>query len=148
MLVFHGDWEHFLISIESESEVAQSCPTLCNPVDCSPPGSSIHGILQSRVLECVAIAFSTVRTSLIFSQWVLSYELEWNIVTGYINVYKVECEPMEALSANKCRSKEPQGKWGYGSVKWRLYRGSFAKEFEYPICTGWVIINNAEVSGV
>ena len=36
---------------ESESEVAQSCPTLSDPMDCSPPGSSIHGILQARVLE-------------------------------------------------------------------------------------------------
>ena len=36
---------------ESESEVAQSCLTLCDPSDCSPPGSSIHGIFQARVLE-------------------------------------------------------------------------------------------------
>ena len=43
---------------ESESEVAQLCPTLCDPMDCSPPGSSIHGILQARVLEWVAISFS------------------------------------------------------------------------------------------
>ena len=41
-----------------ESEVAQSCPTLCNPVDCSLPGSSVHGILQARILEWVAISFS------------------------------------------------------------------------------------------
>ena len=41
-----------------ESEVAQSCPTLCDPVDCSPLGSSVHGILQARVLEWVAISFS------------------------------------------------------------------------------------------
>ena len=40
---------------ESESEVAQSCPTLCDPMDCSLPGSSLHGILQARVLEWVAI---------------------------------------------------------------------------------------------
>ena len=39
-------------------EVAQLCPTLCKPVDCSPPGSSIHGILQARILEWVAISFS------------------------------------------------------------------------------------------
>ena len=39
-------------------EVAQSCPTLCDPVDCSPPGSSVHGILQARILEWVAISFS------------------------------------------------------------------------------------------
>ena len=40
------------------SEVAQSCPTLCDPVDCSPPGSSVHGILQAGILEWVAISFS------------------------------------------------------------------------------------------
>ena len=41
-----------------ESEVAQSCPTLSDPMDCSLPGSSVHGILQARVLEWVVIAFS------------------------------------------------------------------------------------------
>ena len=51
---------HFLLQwmkVRSESEVAQSCPTLSNPTDCSPPGSSIHGIFQARVLEWGAIAF-------------------------------------------------------------------------------------------
>ena len=43
---------------ESESEVTQSCLTASDPMDCSPPGSSIHGIFQARVLEWVAIAFS------------------------------------------------------------------------------------------
>ena len=42
----------------SESEVAQSCPTLCDPMDCSLSGSSVHGIFQARVLEWVAISFS------------------------------------------------------------------------------------------
>ena len=46
---------HHMISI---IEVTQSCPTLCDPVDCSPPSSSIHGILQARILEWVAIFFS------------------------------------------------------------------------------------------
>ena len=41
-----------------ESEVAQSCPTLCDPMDCGPPGSSVHGILQARILERVATSFS------------------------------------------------------------------------------------------
>ena len=44
--------------VKSESEVAQSCPTLSDPMDCSLPGSSIHGIFQARVLEWGAIAFS------------------------------------------------------------------------------------------
>ena len=46
------------MKVKSESEVTQSCLTLSDPMDCSPPGSSIHGIFQARVLEWVAIAFS------------------------------------------------------------------------------------------
>ena len=46
------------MKVKSESEVAQSCLTLCDPMDCSPPGSSIHGIFQARVLEWGATAFS------------------------------------------------------------------------------------------
>ena len=46
------------MKVKSESEVAQSCPTLSDPMDCSPPGSSVHGIFQARVLGCVTIAFS------------------------------------------------------------------------------------------
>ena len=52
---------HFLLQcmkVKSESEVAQSRPTLRDPMDCSPPGSSIHGIFQAGVLEWGAIAFS------------------------------------------------------------------------------------------
>ena len=52
---------HFLLQcmkVKSESEVAQSCPTLSNPMDYRLPGSSIHGIFQAKVLEWVAIAFS------------------------------------------------------------------------------------------
>ena len=54
---------HFLLQcmkVKRESEVAQSCLTLSNPMDCSPPGSSVHGIFQARVLEWGAIAFSVV----------------------------------------------------------------------------------------
>ena len=47
-----------LFNLEREREVAQSCPTLCDPMDCSLPGSSIHGIFQARVLEWVAVSFS------------------------------------------------------------------------------------------
>jgi len=46
------------MKVKSESEVAQSCLTLSDPMDCSLPGSSVHGIFQARVLEWVAIAFS------------------------------------------------------------------------------------------
>ena len=46
------------MKVKSESEVSQSCPTLRDPMDCSLPGSSVHGIFQARVLEWGAIAFS------------------------------------------------------------------------------------------
>ena len=46
------------MKVKSESEVTQSCPTLSDPMDCSLPGSSVHGIFQARVLEWVTIAFS------------------------------------------------------------------------------------------
>ena len=52
---------HFLLQcmkVKSESAVTQSCPTLSDPMDCSPPGPSVHGIFQARVLEWVAIALS------------------------------------------------------------------------------------------
>ena len=54
---------HFLLQcmkVRSESEVAQSCPTLSDPMDCSPPGSSVRGIFQARVLEWGAIALSAI----------------------------------------------------------------------------------------
>ena len=47
----------------------QSCLTLCNPMDCSPPDSSVHGILQAKTLEWVAISFSS-KTSIIFKKYI------------------------------------------------------------------------------
>ena len=46
------------MKVKSESEVAQSCLTMCDPMDCSPLSFSVHGILQARILERVAISFS------------------------------------------------------------------------------------------
>ena len=53
-----GIWSR--VSMLKWSEVAQSCPTLCDPINCSLPGSSVHGILQERILEWVAISFSSL----------------------------------------------------------------------------------------
>ena len=53
----HTFWFLHLLTVKCV-KVAQSCPTLCNPMDCSPPGSTVRGILQARVLEWVAIPFS------------------------------------------------------------------------------------------
>ena len=61
------------MKVKSESEVAQSCPTLSDLMDCSPPGSSVHGIFQAKVLEWGAIAFS-VGTGLDGFEYIFSWE--------------------------------------------------------------------------
>ena len=75
-----GVGSHFLLQcmkVKSESEVAQSCPTLRDPMDCSPPGSSVHGILQARALEWGAIAFSAVQCRAVFFRVNKFHEFSW-----------------------------------------------------------------------
>ena len=67
------------MKVKSESEVTQSCPTLSDPMDCSLPGSSIHGIFRARVLEWGAIAFSENMLSLL--QTPLSFALSKTLPT-------------------------------------------------------------------
>ena len=65
---------HFLLQcmkVKSESEVTQSCPTLRDPMDCSPPGSSVHGIFQVRVLEWGAITRDPSKALPEFLAWPL-----------------------------------------------------------------------------
>ena len=52
----------YSMDMKKESEVAQSCPTLCDHMDYSLPGSSIHGVFQARILEWVAISFSNAES--------------------------------------------------------------------------------------
>ena len=56
------------MKVKSESEVAQSCPTPSDPMDCSPPGPYVHGIFQARALEWGATAFSNVYATLSYFQ--------------------------------------------------------------------------------
>ena len=62
------------MKVKSESEVAQLCPTLSDPMDCSLPGSSVHGIFQARVLERVAIAFSDFPMSQFFASGLVNVD--------------------------------------------------------------------------
>ena len=69
------------MKVKSESEVAQSCSTPSDPMDCSPPGSSIHGIFQARILEWGAIAFSNAgkvkslsRVQLLATPWTATHQ--------------------------------------------------------------------------
>ena len=71
------------MKVKSESEAAQSCPTLRDPMDCSPPGSSVHGIYQARVLEWGAIAFS--RQSLFLWKGFPVIEKVWGKVHNDLN---------------------------------------------------------------
>ena len=81
------------MKVKSESEVAQLCPTPSNPMDCSLPGSSVHGIFQARVLEWVAIAFSITmvqfssiqllsRVHLFGTQWTAAHQASLSITNS------------------------------------------------------------------
>ena len=73
---------HFLLQcmkVKSESEVAQSCSTLSDPMDCSLLGSSVHGIFQAKVLESGASAFSTTHSSMLAALETESRERLWHI---------------------------------------------------------------------
>ena len=77
---------HFLLQcmeVKSESEVAQSCPTLSDLMDCSPTGSSVHGIFQTRVLAWVAIAFSDSLSYLHLKVNLEKYELTEMKMIGF-----------------------------------------------------------------
>ena len=61
------------MKVKSESEVTQSCSTVRDPIDCGPPGSSVHGIFQARMLEWGAIAFSDQGSNLRALHWERSF---------------------------------------------------------------------------
>ena len=83
------------MKVKSESEVAQSCPTLSDPMDCSLPGSSVQGIFQARVLEWGAIAFSFLPLDTAIYYKTLSYNLEIKqiILGSLLNFLQVSIFP-------------------------------------------------------
>ena len=100
---------HFLLhcmKVKSQSEVSQSCPTPSDPMDCSLPGSSAHGIFQTRVLEWGAIAFSVPLTycgsndqfpddpwsfSILYVQWLFGYLLLWMTIHVFSHFWSSLC---------------------------------------------------------
>ena len=85
-----------------ESEVTQLCPTLCDPMDCSPPGSSVPGILQARTLEWVAISFSNAW------KWkvkVKSFSHVWPSATPWTAAH--QAPPSVGFSRQECWSGVP-----------------------------------------
>ena len=76
------------MKVKSESEVAQSCPTPSDPMDCSLPGSSVHGIFQARVLEWGAIAFSSGK-DYYYKNIFLIFIIRYNIFVCYTESYNI-----------------------------------------------------------
>ena len=114
---------HFLLQcmkVESESEVAQSCPTLLDPMDCSPPGSSVHGIFQARVLEWGAIAFSRGLVRNIKSH-------------ALLNIY-ILTESPDNLYEHLCLSNTGQHQTWHIADSWSKYVRSFES---WQKCAGY-----------
>ena len=102
---------HFLLQcmkVKSESEVAQSCPTLRDPMDYSPPGSSVHGIFQAKVLEWGAIAFSMTNLDSILKSRDITLSTKVRLVKAMVfpvvmygceswTIRKAECRRMDAF---------------------------------------------------
>ena len=102
---------HFLLQfmrVKRESEVAQSCPTLCDPMDCSLPGSPVHGIFQARVLEWGAIAFSIALTRWAFVGKVMS--LLFNMLSRLVIAFlpRSQCLFISQLQSPSAVMLEPQ----------------------------------------
>ena len=97
------------MKVKSESEDTQSYPTLSDPIDCSLPGSSIHGIFQARVLEWGAIAFSVIKLDSILKSRDITLPTKVHLVKAIVfpvvmygcecwTIKKAECEELMLLS--------------------------------------------------
>ena len=107
---------HFLLQcmkVKSESEVAQSCLTLSDPMDCSLPGSSVHGIFQARVLEWVAIAYKLNKQGDNIQPWHTPFPI-WNQSV-------VPCPVLTFASWPAYRFLRRQVRWSDIPISWRIF---------------------------
>ena len=102
------------MNVKSEREVAQSCPTLSDPMDCSLPGSSVHGIFQARVLEWGAIAFSMTNLDSILKSRDITSQTKVRIIKAMVfpvvmyvcdswTIKKAERQRIDAFELLCCR---------------------------------------------
>ena len=82
--IYINIWRYVYAAAAAAAKSLQSCLTLCDPIDSSPPGSSIHGVFQARVLEWVAIAFSKIHIYIIFFWILFLYRLLQNIEYSFL----------------------------------------------------------------
>ena len=94
--------------------VAQSCPTLCDPMDCHPPGSSVHGILQARILEWVAMPFSRGSSQTRDRTWVSHGSSPLGIIASapWPRAHHLSCVPASPW--------RPYWSWSPIALDWRL----------------------------
>ena len=88
------------VKSKSESEFAPSCPTLSQPMDCSPPGSSVHGTLQARVLEWVAISFSEIMNEIVVKGYTQLVS-----IGDYLRFKNELCSAISTLVSFSCLDK-------------------------------------------
>ena len=122
---------HFLLQcmkVKSESEVAQLCPTLCDPMDCSPPGSSIHGIFQARVLEWGAIAFSI--PSFYFPP-IHVFQFSWILFVCSLCLLSGTCIPFVFHTIPKCIPMHSIDTVGIASVT-NFFSSVYLMSFLFP----------------
>ena len=108
------------MKVKSESEVTLSCPTLCNPMDCSLPGSSIHGIFQARILEWGAISFSYRKLNIYFC--FIDYAKAFDCV-DHNKLWKILKEMrmpdhLTCLLRNLYAGQEATVRTGHGATDW------------------------------
>ena len=112
--------------------VTQSCPTLCDSMNCSPLGSSVHGILQARILECVSISYSTGSSRLrdgtcvsCIGRWILYHWATWDVHEIYYFTKKkkkknsIWCVPALKFTWTSCSLS---GNPAYGFPFWAYIR--------------------------
>ena len=115
------------MKVKSESELAQPHPTLCDPTDCSLPGSSIHGIFQARVLEWGAIAFSGIESS----SALISNEVNTLTEKGKLQIsisHEVRCRILNKILTNQIHI------YKYIQVQIYLYRSHKSSQIYSKDC--------------
>ena len=120
-------WEHWIsIATVAAAKSLQSCPTLCDPIDGSPPGSPIPGILQARTLEWVAVSFSNPwkwkvkvkslsRVWLFMTLWTAAYQAPLSMGFSRQEYWSgVPLPSPDLLLSNRFKKKTPSLTWGLG----------------------------------
>ena len=126
--------------LDKNGLVAQSCLTVCNPMDCSPPGSSVHGILQTRILEWVAIPFSRgcswLRSRTLFSCIVGRFFTIWALGKPWIRIIRYTNYPSTVLGpGNKNLKVFWEDKSRSGAMASASRHQEFWKHFIYYLIT-------------